>query len=40
MNAVGIDLSDIELQRATGEAVTLGSRIDSTTVIVAIRYYG
>ncbi len=40
MTAIGIDLSDVELRRASGETVTLGALIDSTTVIIAIRYYG
>ncbi len=38
--AIGTDLSDVEVRRASGEIVTLGALIDSTTVIVAIRYYG
>ncbi len=40
MSAIGIDVSDVEVRRASGEPVTLGSLIDATTVIVAIRYYG
>jgi hypothetical protein len=40
MSALGLDVSDVHLRRASGERIELGALIDRSTVIVAIRYYG
>lgn len=35
-----LNIADVVVHRVDGEAVALGSVIEGTTIIVALRYYG